>query len=81
MFNKGRGRRVDRNILCETSPGRKCPQYLSDCLRNMEQNKLGRRSDAEVLNFVLGDLPAISDYFINLDLGIVCHCIYPLSDS
>ena len=60
---------------------RKCPQYLSDCLRNMEQNKLGRRSDAEVLNLVLGDLPAISDYFINLDLGIVCHCIYPLSDS
>ena len=47
----------------------------------MEQNKLGRRSDAEVLNLVLGDLPAISDYFINLDLGIVCHCIYPLSDS
>ena len=36
----------------------------------MEQNKLGRRSDAEVLNLVLGDLPAISDYFINLDLGI-----------
>ena len=50
---------------------RKCPQYLSDCLRNMEQNKLGRRSDAEVLNLVLGDLPAISDYFINLDLGIL----------
>ena len=59
------------------------PQYLSDCLRNMEQIKLGRRSDAEVLNLVPRDLPAISDYFINLDLGIVrvCHCIYPLSDS
>lgn len=56
----------------------------------MEQNKLGRRSDAEVLNLVLGDLPAISDYFINLDLGIfraylgyaiVYIYIYPLSDS
>ena len=58
------------------------PQYLPDCLRNMEQIKLGRRSD--------GDLPAISDYFINLDLGIfraylgyaiVYIYIYPLSDS
>ena len=62
----------------------RCTQYLSFFLGNMEPIKLRkiqretkRQSDAEVLNLVLWDLPAISSHFLSHDLGYVPLCISP----
>ena len=81
MGNKGRGRREDHNSFCEKN---QVYAILVVFLGNMEPIKLRkiqretkRQSDAEVLNLVLWDLPAISSHFLSHDLGYVPLCISP----
>ena len=81
MGNKGRGRREDHNSFCEKN---QVYAILVVFLGNIEPIKLRkiqretkRQSDAEVLNLVLWDLPAISSHFLSHDLGYVPLCISP----
>ena len=82
MGNKGRGRREDHNSFCEKN--QVYAILVGLFLGNMEPIKLRkiqretkRQSDAEVLNLVLWDLPAISSHFLSHDLGYVPLCISP----